>query len=277
MSPKTGRFLGRDPIGFIPGFNLQEFMRGRSVVFLDPSGHQAISVTINAFISKAHDKDGDGWLPLFAPLELPILPVPPFFPGANVPFPVNSLLGWYIGGNNRDIGEPGSSKLSKTISIDSCSIGDSVPTDQTATSSGTRFGKLQNGSVVQTDFSNVYPKESDGVGIRPPCKSYWSGAFWGNMPFLGGVAPNIDIAGEVQFFADSDAVTVSVNLDTSGFPDFEILVDGPCTPKFTGVISRFSHPQWGLSYTSWRGHQKISETFQCVANTRKCCKGSCRN
>jgi len=268
MSPKSGSFLGRDPIGYVDGLSPYGYVGSRVFLANDPFGLSAISVTINAFISKFHDPDGDGWIPLFAPR--------PWWIPIGVPYPENWLLGgWYVGTNDRWAGEPGDSKLSKTINMDSCSIGKSPPFDTPPTSAGTRMGRMKNGKVTQELFSPVSPRESDGVGIRPECESYWSGAFWGKMPFLFKLAPNIEVTGEVKFIAGADSVTVAVDLNTSGFPDFEILVSGNCSPSFRGFTSGYTHPQWGLSHTNFLARQNISASFDCVAQTRKCCKGSC--
>jgi RHS repeat-associated protein len=264
MSPKTGRFLTRDPIGYEDGLGLYSYLGGRSLIAVDPTGLSSIEVKINAFISNKHDSDGDGWIPLFP----------------------TRMFWWFVGTDRRMGGEPGTSRLSKTMSISSCQVGKGPPSDNPATGSGTKFGVAQATcgglcwyNVVQTDFRVGPVFENDGVGVKPDCNSYWSGQFWGNMPFLYRVSPNIDVDGKVDFNAGADQVFVSVSLTTSAFPDFEVLAtaDGtPCAGSPFVQYSTYTHPAWGLSYLSWSTKQKIKGTFVCPGKTQCKCGGTCK-
>lgn len=263
MSPKTGRFLVRDPIGYSDGMGLYSYLRGQSLVTADPMGLSSIAVKVNAFISNQHDPDGDGRIPLFP----------------------TSMSWWFVGTDKRMGGEAGTSRLSKAMSISSCQVGREPPTDEKASGSGTKFGVGQATcgglcwyNVVQTDFRTGPVFENDGIGVKPECNSYWSGQFWGNMPFLYRVSPNIDVDGRVDFNAGVDTVTVNVSLSVSAFPDFEVLVtaDGiTCVGSPHVEYSDLSHPAWGLSYISWSSKQKIKASFQCPGKTHCDCGGTC--
>ena len=70
MSPKSGRFLTRDPIGFKGGaFNISEYCHGSSFNFMDPSGQQ---IRPNPSVP-------------WAPYPYPTSPLPPTPPSAPLP------------------------------------------------------------------------------------------------------------------------------------------------------------------------------------------------
>ena len=259
--PGVGRFCSRDPIGYKGSkWDLYEFAGGRSIKRIDPSGLAAIEVTINAFISKIHDPDRNGWIPLD---PFGILPVE-------------------VGTNNRWAGDPGTSKISKSISIDSCKIGKAAPNHQPATSSGTdiRFtiggGGCGFGRCDPTHY-DVHPMDNSGVTVTPKCKSDWSGKISGAIADIW-AAPPIRMTGGVDFIAKRDEVVIKYNLRTSYFPDFEVIVtvDG----KRCGLgehITTYTHPGYGLGL---RPHpllasMPVNGSFTCSAKTDCKCGGTC--
>lgn len=57
----VGRFCSRDLIGYRGSkWDLYEFVGGRSINRIAPSGLVAIEVTINAFSANDHDPERDG-------------------------------------------------------------------------------------------------------------------------------------------------------------------------------------------------------------------------
>lgn len=257
--PGAGRFCSRDPIGYKGSkWDLYEFAGGRSINRIDPSGLAAIEVTINAFISKIHDPDRDGWIPLD--------------PGGILPVEV--------GTNNRMAGEPGTSKISKSISIDSCKIGKAAPNHQPATSSGTdiRFtiggGGCGFGRCDPTHY-DVHPSDNSGVTVTPKCKSDWSGKISAAIADIW-LAPPIRLSGGVDFIAKRDAVVIKYNLKTTFFPDFEVIVtvDGERCGLGEHYTS-YTHPMYGLHPHPTLASMPVNGSFTCSAKTDCKCGGTC--
>lgn len=251
MSPIAGRFLSRDPIGYFGGAGLQEYVGNGPLDRFDPSGNATISVKINAFISKLHDSDRDGWIP--------------FLPWNNTPMQVTT--------NRRWGGEDGTSKIKKKIEAPSCNL--SKISHTPASSDGTQI-RFWHGSHWSDPVNYpVTPVDSSGVLAKGKCKSTWSGGIEAAIANWW-VLPPIRLSGEVDFTGGVDVVTVDYKLQVSFFPDFEVIVEAD--GKRCGVNIHYqeymTHPFWGLySHSAFVG--SIKGSIKCNAITDCDCGGSC--
>ncbi len=249
---QLGRFASRDPIGYRGGVNSYEFVRSMALRSVDPSGLKLIEVQFNAFISNLHDPDGDGWIP-----ENP---------------PWMNFLGFYVNTNKRMAGQAGSSKIALTVSIDSCDVGKSPPSRSFSSSGSRRGTEWAPGKIVEFQSASVTVHANDGVGIRKPCQSYWSGILEAGYPFLP--SPSIRMGGEIKFVAGKDKVDVVYSLHHTHFPDFEVIVTaGGVRELMDPNYSTYSHPAYGLPWYSSKatvGAVSIDAKTQCE------CGGTCK-
>jgi hypothetical protein len=83
------------------------------------------------------------------------------------------------------------------------------------------------------------------------------------------------MSGSINFLAAADTVTVSYDLQTTFFPDFEVIVkvDGRrCGLGIHGTP--FTHPVWGLYPHPILAFNPVVGSFDCKAKTRCECKGT---
>lgn len=60
-APSQGRFIQRDPLGYVDGYNLYEYVKGRPLVLLDPEGEYAAALTCPPVLIAATIVIG-GWI-----------------------------------------------------------------------------------------------------------------------------------------------------------------------------------------------------------------------
>jgi hypothetical protein len=220
---------------------------------MDPSGLAAIHFEFNAFISPTHDLDGDGWIPE------PYL----FWPGP-----------YYANTNGRMAGQPGGSKISVWIDIDSCAVGKDVHTHGSSIGASVR-GKMVNGSIIQWAVGTSPLRASAGVWKTPPCTSNWSGNFEGAYYFAPlFISPTINMGGEVRFTAGADTVTVTYDLWHDWFPDYEVIIEGG-GQRF--VDPDYAPPQFTPVALFYKANKTQSGSITLSVPTRKCCGGTCAN
>jgi RHS repeat-associated protein len=104
--PQTGRFMQRDPLEYIDGMNLYEYVKNSPILYLDPSGNSSVDRGICQLIAQGKKKeaislimlvygytyyqaqqlvDGTTTCPTIPPISLPRIELPPRTIPRNLP------------------------------------------------------------------------------------------------------------------------------------------------------------------------------------------------
>lgn len=226
--------LSRDPIGFEGSpWNLYEWVQGRALNDLDPSGEETIPFEFNAFIN---GKRGT-WLPE---------PV------------ISRFWAREFKTDGRRFGQRGTSRISTSGSIDSCAIGSSEPS--ASTSVGTSHMRRRIVSINPcglfcgtisgpwAEFSDTASLDKDSVKgsvSDNPCKSTVRIEASAGYPFAP-ASPIIDYDVTFEFtVSGQDEVTVTFSGSNNRFPDYEAIVEfgSTRTPFYT-----YSSPDKGPGF-----------------------------
>jgi hypothetical protein len=239
LSPYLGRWIGRDPAGYVNGYGL--YVGYFAPNSLDPSGLKSISFKFSAFIPKANG------------VEVLKNPLPNNRWGIEPPAPsqvVDQFLGYPLmfSTDNRDkAGMPGTSRLRITGSISSEFIGKLVENhvENFAMSTDDPSHRIQVGTVLGLGGSSSYeafhgslvaktakPSHTESVSdiqkSKTDCDDGYSILTINSSaayPFLD-VAPNIDITPlEVHIRRTSGKIDVKLKGRHNQFPAYEGLIN----------------------------------------------------
>jgi RHS repeat-associated protein len=261
MSPSAGRFLTRDPIGYVDGGNLYaNFLRLSKV---DPSGYETIRFEFNAFISGSR--------------------------GTWLPEPVTSNL-WdrEFKTDGRGFGEVGTSRISTKGSIESCAIGLGSPgASTTVGASHMRRRSVQlnpcTGMICGGDWqyfestASLDVDEIKGSHSKPPCKSKISIKASAGYPFVP-FSPNIDYDVTFTFWVTSkDTVLIEFSGTHNKFPDYEAIIEKGSNRQ---VIYSRQSPDSGPTPGNLNSSVSANQAASVTVPTPACCstpRGSCGN
>ncbi len=237
--PDDGRWLNRDPLGYVDGMNLYEYVVSCPHQNLDPSGRRRVSFKFAAFIGNTFPK----W----------------------IDEPAGFL--YEFSSDGRPFGQAGTSRLSSTGSVESEKLGFlNVESGFILTEAGEshRRNKLTGSISSKTAPTR---KSVDLSNDKLKCRSEFLVVAAAAYPFTS-VAPDIDYTVRITFqVIRKGVILATISGVHDSFPDYEALVDGVLG---YGYPTADPGPTLG-NLSSLNPGVKFSRQWLVIAPTRACC------